>query len=87
MAARFSRAPWKLRQSRRAPALLEIRDGNGDRIAVVYTGIDDGSLMTDSRRILGELKHMVAIARMREGELRASERAALKRARDLIAAH
>lgn len=79
---------WKTRQAKaRGGFVWQVTNGRRDVVAVVYTGQADAELMADAPKLLGELKHMVAIARMREGELRVSERAALNRARDLIAAH
>lgn len=55
-----------------------------DRDAIVYTTEDDAKLLAASLRMLSELKHLIAIVRMREGDLRASERAALARALALV---
>jgi hypothetical protein len=88
MATRFSKGPWTaVTSARRKQPLWEIHSAHRDRIAVVYTGKADAELMADARSLLTELKHLVAIVRLREGGLRASEQAALERARALIAAH
>lgn len=85
MAIKFTRGPWRaVRNTIRKRPIWEVRNTHRDPIAVVYTGQADTELMAAAPKLLGELKHMVAIVRMREGDLRASERAALARARALI---
>jgi len=62
-----------------------VRNTHHDPIAIVYTHQHDAELMAASLRLLGSLKHLIAIVRLREGDLRASERAALNRSRALVA--
>lgn len=57
---------------------------HGEIVGVAYNGQGDAELWSRSMHLLGELKHMVAIVRMREGDLRASERAKYEAARALI---
>ena len=83
MARRFSRGPYTVKFNRRRN-WWEIRNGHKDPIAIIYTTQDDAELMARSLRFLGSLKHMVAIVRMHEGDLRASERAKLADAVALI---
>lgn len=78
----FSKGPWKVVVGK----TIQILDGFRDRIAIVYSSERDAAAMAASLRLLSELKHLVAIVRMRESGLRASEKAALTRARNLIAA-
>jgi hypothetical protein len=79
--AQFSKGPWKVVVGKTIQILVGFRD----RIAVVYSTPHDATAMAAGPRLLGELKHMAAIVRMREGTLRASEKAALTRALNLIA--
>jgi len=82
--AKFSKGPWRVVKTKRQGWAYEVRNGHRDPVAIVYTTEDDARLLAASLRLLGSLKHMVAIVRMREGDLRASERAALARVRALI---
>ena len=83
--ARFSRGPWRPGYvSIRGHKVAAVRNSHRDPVAIVYTTEDDAKLLAASLRMLSELKHLIAIVRMREGELRASERAALARARALV---
>lgn len=79
--AQLSKGPWKVVVGK----TIQILDGFRDRIAVVYSSERDAAAMAAGPRALTELKHMVAIVRMRESTLRTSEKAALTRARNLIA--
>ena len=81
--AKFSRGPWTVKFNKRR-RWWEIHNGHRDPIAIVYTHEADAHLLAASLRQLGVIKHLIAIVRMREGELRASERAALARARALV---
>lgn len=83
MARRFSKGPWTVKFNRRRN-WWEIHNGHRDPVAIVYTTEDDAKLLAASLRLLGSLKHMVAIVSMHEGELRASERAKLADAMALI---
>jgi len=81
--AKFSRGPWTVKFNKRR-SWWEIHNGHRDPIAIVYSGHADALLMAAGLRLLGITKHLIAIVRMREGDLRASERAALARARALV---
>lgn len=82
---------WTVRHSRRRVAgYWEIRNTTGV-VGICYGSQADAECMASAPRVtfernraLNELKHLIAIVRMREGDLRASERAALARARALI---
>ena len=84
--AKFSKGPWRPGyvsiRGRKVPA---VRNSHRDPVAIVYTTEDDARLLAASLRLLGSLKHMVAIVRMHEADLRASERAKLADAQALIA--
>ena len=82
--AKFSRAPWRVVKSRRQGWAYEVRNTHRDPIAVVYTNEADARLLAASLNLLGSLKHMIAIVRMHEGELRASEKAKYEAARALV---
>jgi len=85
MASKFTRGPWRaVRNTIRRRPIWEIRNTHRDPVAVVYTGQPDAELMARSLRLFTELKHLIAIVRLREGDLRASERAALARAEALV---
>lgn len=79
--AQFSKGPWKVVVGK----TIQILDGFRDRLAIVYSNERDAAAMAAGPRLLSELKHLAAIVRMREDTLRASEKAALTRARNLIA--
>lgn len=80
--AKFSKAPWRtLTRGRRH--VTEVRDANNDTVCTVYTNGDSRGIVRVPE-LLGSLKHMVAIVRLREGELRASEKAKYEAARALI---
>jgi len=82
---RFSKGPWRAAQiAIRGLKTWAVRNTHRDPIAVVYTHQADAELMARSLRLLGCLKHLIAIVRLREGDLRASERAALARAEALV---
>lgn len=82
--ARFSKGPWRVVKSRRKGWSYEIRDGRGEILAVAYDGIAEAQLMASSLKLLGSTKHLLAIVRLREGELRASEKAKYEAAQALI---
>ena len=83
--ARFTHGPWHAaRFVIRGVRTWSVRNTHYDPIAIVYTHEADARLMAASLRLLGSLKHMVAIVRMHEGELRASERAKYEAARALV---
>jgi len=85
MASKFTRGPWRaVRNTIRRRPIWEVRNTHRDPVAVVYTGQADAELMARAPRLLGELKHLIPIVRMREGDLRASERAVLARAQALV---
>jgi len=83
MASKFSKGPWTVKFNKHRN-WWEIHNGHRDPIAIVYTTEDDARLLGTSLRQLGVIKHLIPIVRMREGDLRASERAALARARALV---
>lgn len=75
---------WTVRRSRRRVAgYWEVRNGKGV-VAIVYTTEDDAREMAASPKYKASLKHLLAIVRMHEGELRASERAKYEAARALV---
>jgi len=75
---------WTVRRSRRRLAgYWEICNTRGV-VAIVYTTEADARLLAASSKLQGCLKHLIAIVRMREGELRASEKAKYEAARALI---
>jgi hypothetical protein len=82
--AKFSKAPWRVVKSRRQGWAFEVRNTHRDPIAVVYTNEADARVLAASLNLLGSLKHMTAIVRLREGELRASEKAKYDAAKALI---
>jgi hypothetical protein len=81
--AKRSRAPWHAVWNNRR-RWWEVRNGKRDALAVVYTGKPDACFMAAAPRLLTELKHLIAIVRMHEGELRASELAKLDAAVKLV---
>ena len=75
---------WTVRRSRRRVAgYWEVRNGKGV-VAIVYTSEADAREMAAAPKLLGSLKHLLAIVRMHEGELRASEKAKYEAARTLV---
>jgi hypothetical protein len=83
MANRFHN--WKARQAKARGGLVwQVQNGHRDVVAIVYTDRADAELMAAAPKLLGSLKHLTAIVRMHEGELRASERAKLAAAEALI---
>jgi len=83
MARRFHN--WKAKQAKaRGGSVWQVSNGRRDVVAIVYTDRADAELMATAPRLLAELKHLIPIVRLREGELRASERAALARAEALV---
>ena len=76
---------WTVRRTpRRVHGFWEIRNGRGT-LGVWYGDESSAKKAAAAPRMLTELKHVEAILRMREGELRASEKATLARIRALIA--
>lgn len=83
--AKFTKGPWHAGSMRiRKANTWSVRNTRYDPIAVVYTTRADAELMAASPDLLGCLKHMVAIVRLHEGELRASEKAKLAAAEALV---
>lgn len=82
--AKFSKGPWRVVKSRRQGWSYEVRNGHRDPICVVYSSEADARLLAASLNLLGLLKHMVAIVRLRT-DLRASERAKYEAAVKLLA--
>ena len=83
--AKFTKGPWHAGAMRiRKANTWSVRNTRYDPIAVVYTGQADAELMARAPKLLGSLKHMIAIVRMHEGELRASEKAKLAAAEALV---
>lgn len=81
----FSRGPWRAEQiSIRGHRVWAVKNSRRDPVAIVYTGESDARLMASSLRQLGSLKHLLAIVRMHEGELRASEKAKYAAAQALV---
>lgn len=81
----FTRGPWRAALiTIRGLKVWSVRNGHRDPIAVVYTTKADAELMATAPKLLGSLKHMIAIVRLREGELRASERAKYEAAQALV---
>lgn len=79
---------WSARKATvRGHTQWQVVNGGREPVAIVYTSGRDAALMADAPKLLSELKHMVAIVRLREGELRVSAKSALDRSRTLIAAH
>ena len=75
---------WTVRRSRRRVAgYWEIRNTRGV-VAIVYTTEGDAQEMAGAPKLLGSLKHMIAIVRLREGELRAFEKAKYEAAKTLV---
>lgn len=85
---------WTVRRSRRRVApFWEVRNTRGV-VAVVYGTKADADCMASAPRVtfelgkaVAELKSLIAIVQRHEGELRASEKASLERARALINEH
>jgi len=83
--AKFTKGPWRAaRMSIRGRETWSVRNTHYDPIAVVYTHQPDAELMARSLRLLGCLKHLIAIVRLHEGELRASAKAKYEAARALV---
>jgi len=83
--ARFTKGPWHAaRLVIRGIKTWSVRNTHHDPIAIVYTHQQDAELMAASLRLLGSLKHLIAIVRLHEGELRASAKAKLEQARALV---
>lgn len=75
---------WTVRRAtRRVAGFWEIRNGKGV-VAIVYTDKHDAILMAASLRMLGSIKHLIAIVRMFEPQLRASAKAKLAQAIALV---
>lgn len=84
MASMFSKGPWRVVKSRRQGWAYEVRNGHRDPICVVYSSEADARLIAAALNLLSCLKHMIAIVRMHEDELRASAKAKYEAARALI---
>ena len=83
MTTRYSRSPWRAVWNLRR-RWWEILNGRRDPVAAAINTKSDACLMAASPRLLGSLKHLIAIVRMHEGDLRASERAKLDAAVALV---
>lgn len=82
---------WTARRSKRRVAPYWEVVNTRSVVAVVYGTRADAECMASAPRVtaernraVAELKHLIAIVRLREGDLRASERASLERARALV---
>lgn len=84
MASKFSHGPWSVRATPNKQWKFEVRNTHRDPIAIIYTTQADAELMAAAPKLLGELKHLIAIVRLHEGDLRASAKASLERARALV---
>lgn len=82
--ARFSKSPWRVVKNVRHGWDYEVRNGHRDPICVVYSSEADARLIAAAPNLLGALKHMVAIVRMHERYLRASEKAKYAAAQALV---
>ncbi|MGN6313199.1 MAG: hypothetical protein ACTHMO_05485 [Rhodanobacteraceae bacterium] len=83
MAHRFHN--WKAKQAKARGGLVwQIQNGHRDVVAIVYTDRADAELMARAPKLRGSLKHLIAIVKFHEGELRASERAKLAAAEALV---
>lgn len=82
---RFTRGPWRAGQvSVRGHKVWAVLNGHRDPVAIVYTTESDANLLAASPKLFGSLKHLIAIVRLHEGELRASAKAKLEQARNLV---
>lgn len=84
--ARFSKGPWRIvkRTTRAGHPLTEVRDANNDVVAFLYTN-GDSPVIVRAPRLLGSLKHLIAITEQFEDQLRPSALAKLNQARALVA--
>ena len=82
--AKFSKGPWTVKFNRRR-GWWEVRNGHRDPICVVYSSEADARLIAAALNLFSKVKHLIAIVRMHEGELRASAKAKLDEARALVA--
>jgi hypothetical protein len=82
--AKFSKGPWRVVKTKRQGWAYEVRNGHRDPICVVYSSEADARLIAAALNLLNTVKHLIAIVRMHEGELRASERAKYEAARALL---
>lgn len=83
--ARFSRGPWRVVKTRRQGWAYEVRNGHHDPICVVYSSEADARLIAAALNLLSAIKHLIAILRLFEPQLRASAKAKLDEARALVA--
>ena len=81
---RFTRGPCQAAQVLiRGRKVWGVRCGI-ETVGIAYGGHGDAELWARSLPLLSSLKHLTAIVRMHEGELRASERAKLAAAEALV---
>lgn len=81
---RFTKGPCRAAQFQiRGRQVWGVRCRN-ETVGIAYGGQGDAELWSRSLRLLSELKHLIAIVRLREGDLRASEKASLERAQALV---
>jgi hypothetical protein len=82
--AKFSKGPWRVVTTRRKGWAYEVRNGHRDPICVVYSSEADARLIAAALNLLSTVKHLIAIVRLFEPQLRASARAKLDQARALV---
>lgn len=83
---KFSRGPWRaaVRTTRAGQRQIEVRNTSRDPVAIVFTNKYDAQLMAGSLKLLDSLKHLIAIVRMFEPQLRVSAKAKLAQAIALV---
>lgn len=84
MASRFSKGPWTVVKTKRKGWAWEVRNGHRDPICVVYSSEADARVIAAALTLLSAVKHLIAIVRLFEPELRTSARAKLAQARALV---
>jgi len=82
--AKFSKGPWRVVKTKRQGWAYEVRNGHRDPICVVYSSEADARLIAAALNLLSMVKHLIAIVRLHEGELRASAKAKYEAARALV---
>lgn len=82
--AKFSRGPWRVFKTKRKGWAWEVRNGHRDPICVVYSSEADARLIAAALNLLSAVKHLIAIVRLFEPQLRVSARAKLDQARALV---